>query len=175
MSDPQSRLSPPHACGCMRKCTQLSGNIVSSGWVGWSLSLGSCVEGTVEGHLGFITALCVYCPKHSQCVNTAPLGSSTLLPDVILTDWGWPWELGQTRGPTYSTDIKLSNTNYYYNCGCLYSPLTHLCVFLLLLTRFLFRLQVNVTVDYIRAATGPGEGTPAFAERTCATVAIGGM
>lgn len=36
-------------------------------------------------------------------------------------------------------------------------------------------LQVNVTVDYIRAATGPAEGTPAFAERTCATVTIGGM
>lgn len=35
--------------------------------------------------------------------------------------------------------------------------------------------QVNVTVDYIRAATGPGEGTPAFPERTCATVTIGGM
>uniref|UniRef100_A0A7N6AUV8 Staphylococcal nuclease domain-containing protein n=1 Tax=Anabas testudineus TaxID=64144 RepID=A0A7N6AUV8_ANATE len=34
---------------------------------------------------------------------------------------------------------------------------------------------VNVTVDYIRAATGPGEGTPAFAERTCATVTIGGI
>uniref|UniRef100_A0A7N6AGU3 Staphylococcal nuclease domain-containing protein n=1 Tax=Anabas testudineus TaxID=64144 RepID=A0A7N6AGU3_ANATE len=35
--------------------------------------------------------------------------------------------------------------------------------------------KVNVTVDYIRAATGPGEGTPAFAERTCATVTIGGI
>lgn len=35
--------------------------------------------------------------------------------------------------------------------------------------------QVNVTVDYIRAATGPAEGTPVFAERTCATVTIGGM
>lgn len=35
--------------------------------------------------------------------------------------------------------------------------------------------QVNVTVDYIRAATGPAEGTPAFSERTCATVTIGGM
>lgn len=44
-------------------------------------------------------------------------------------------------------------------------------------TVFLFTLpfQVNVTVDYIRAATGPAEGTPAFAERTCATVTIGGM
>uniref|UniRef100_A0A8C7Z915 Staphylococcal nuclease and tudor domain containing 1 n=1 Tax=Oryzias sinensis TaxID=183150 RepID=A0A8C7Z915_9TELE len=36
-------------------------------------------------------------------------------------------------------------------------------------------LFVNVTVDYIRAATGPGESTPAFSERTCATVTIGGM
>uniref|UniRef100_A0A8C9YFS7 Staphylococcal nuclease domain-containing protein 1 n=1 Tax=Sander lucioperca TaxID=283035 RepID=A0A8C9YFS7_SANLU len=35
--------------------------------------------------------------------------------------------------------------------------------------------KVNVTVDYIRAATGPGEGTPAFSERTCATVTIGGI
>uniref|UniRef100_A0A3Q3FEJ7 Staphylococcal nuclease domain-containing protein 1 n=1 Tax=Labrus bergylta TaxID=56723 RepID=A0A3Q3FEJ7_9LABR len=35
--------------------------------------------------------------------------------------------------------------------------------------------KVNVTVDYIRAATGPGESTPAFAERTCATVTIGGI
>uniref|UniRef100_A0A665VFS5 Staphylococcal nuclease domain-containing protein n=1 Tax=Echeneis naucrates TaxID=173247 RepID=A0A665VFS5_ECHNA len=35
--------------------------------------------------------------------------------------------------------------------------------------------KVNVTVDYIRAATGPGEGTPAFPERTCATVTIGGI
>uniref|UniRef100_A0A8C7ZD94 Staphylococcal nuclease domain-containing protein n=1 Tax=Oryzias sinensis TaxID=183150 RepID=A0A8C7ZD94_9TELE len=35
--------------------------------------------------------------------------------------------------------------------------------------------KVNVTVDYIRAATGPGESTPAFSERTCATVTIGGM
>uniref|UniRef100_A0A669BHQ9 Staphylococcal nuclease domain-containing protein n=1 Tax=Oreochromis niloticus TaxID=8128 RepID=A0A669BHQ9_ORENI len=35
--------------------------------------------------------------------------------------------------------------------------------------------EVNVTVDYIRAATGPGEGTPAFPERTCATVTIGGI
>ncbi|XP_071397824.1 staphylococcal nuclease domain-containing protein 1 isoform X1 [Centroberyx affinis] len=35
--------------------------------------------------------------------------------------------------------------------------------------------KVNVTVDYIRAATGAGEGTPAFAERTCATVTIGGI
>ncbi|KAM4615657.1 staphylococcal nuclease domain-containing protein 1 [Polymixia lowei] len=35
--------------------------------------------------------------------------------------------------------------------------------------------EVNVTVDYIRAATGAGEGTPAFAERTCATVTIGGI
>lgn len=35
--------------------------------------------------------------------------------------------------------------------------------------------QVNVTVDYIRAATGPAEGTPAFSERTCATVTIGGV
>uniref|UniRef100_A0A8D3E3M0 Staphylococcal nuclease domain-containing protein n=1 Tax=Scophthalmus maximus TaxID=52904 RepID=A0A8D3E3M0_SCOMX len=35
--------------------------------------------------------------------------------------------------------------------------------------------EVNVTVDYIRAATGPGESTPAFSERTCATVTIGGI
>uniref|UniRef100_A0A671Z425 Staphylococcal nuclease domain-containing protein n=1 Tax=Sparus aurata TaxID=8175 RepID=A0A671Z425_SPAAU len=35
--------------------------------------------------------------------------------------------------------------------------------------------KVNVTVDYIRAATGPGESTPAFSERTCATVTIGGI
>uniref|UniRef100_A0A6D2XFT8 Staphylococcal nuclease domain-containing protein n=1 Tax=Takifugu rubripes TaxID=31033 RepID=A0A6D2XFT8_TAKRU len=35
--------------------------------------------------------------------------------------------------------------------------------------------KVNVTVDYIRAATGPAEGTPTFAERTCATVTIGGI
>uniref|UniRef100_A0A3Q3JRS6 Staphylococcal nuclease domain-containing protein n=1 Tax=Monopterus albus TaxID=43700 RepID=A0A3Q3JRS6_MONAL len=35
--------------------------------------------------------------------------------------------------------------------------------------------EVNVTVDYIRAATGPGEGTSAFPERTCATVTIGGI
>ncbi|CAB1416059.1 unnamed protein product [Pleuronectes platessa] len=35
--------------------------------------------------------------------------------------------------------------------------------------------KVNVMVDYIRAATGPGEGTPAFSERTCATVTIGGI
>uniref|UniRef100_A0A8C6U448 Staphylococcal nuclease domain-containing protein n=1 Tax=Neogobius melanostomus TaxID=47308 RepID=A0A8C6U448_9GOBI len=35
--------------------------------------------------------------------------------------------------------------------------------------------KVNVTVDYIRAATGPAEGTPVFAERTCATVTIGGI
>nr|XP_020455113.1 staphylococcal nuclease domain-containing protein 1 isoform X3 [Monopterus albus] len=35
--------------------------------------------------------------------------------------------------------------------------------------------KVNVTVDYIRAATGPGEGTSAFPERTCATVTIGGI
>ncbi|KAI9533565.1 nuclease domain-containing protein [Dissostichus eleginoides] len=39
----------------------------------------------------------------------------------------------------------------------------------------LFHVPVNVTVDYIRAATGPGESTPAFSERTCATVTIGGM
>ncbi|KAF7664239.1 hypothetical protein LDENG_00183980 [Lucifuga dentata] len=35
--------------------------------------------------------------------------------------------------------------------------------------------KVNVMVDYIRAATGPGESTPAFSERTCATVTIGGI
>uniref|UniRef100_A0A8C6KMN8 Staphylococcal nuclease domain-containing protein n=1 Tax=Nothobranchius furzeri TaxID=105023 RepID=A0A8C6KMN8_NOTFU len=35
--------------------------------------------------------------------------------------------------------------------------------------------EVSATVDYIRAATGPGESTPAFAERTCATVTIGGI
>ncbi|XP_057710766.1 staphylococcal nuclease domain-containing protein 1 [Corythoichthys intestinalis] len=35
--------------------------------------------------------------------------------------------------------------------------------------------KVNVTVDYIRAATGAGESTPAFSERTCATVTIGGI
>uniref|UniRef100_A0A668A758 Staphylococcal nuclease and tudor domain containing 1 n=1 Tax=Myripristis murdjan TaxID=586833 RepID=A0A668A758_9TELE len=35
--------------------------------------------------------------------------------------------------------------------------------------------KVNVTVDYIRAATGAGESTPAFPERTCATVTIGGI
>uniref|UniRef100_A0A8C6NKQ8 Staphylococcal nuclease domain-containing protein 1 n=1 Tax=Nothobranchius furzeri TaxID=105023 RepID=A0A8C6NKQ8_NOTFU len=35
--------------------------------------------------------------------------------------------------------------------------------------------KVSATVDYIRAATGPGESTPAFAERTCATVTIGGI
>lgn len=35
--------------------------------------------------------------------------------------------------------------------------------------------KVNVTVDYIRAATGAGETTPAFSERTCATVSIGGI
>uniref|UniRef100_A0A673BIQ7 Staphylococcal nuclease domain-containing protein n=1 Tax=Sphaeramia orbicularis TaxID=375764 RepID=A0A673BIQ7_9TELE len=35
--------------------------------------------------------------------------------------------------------------------------------------------KVNVTVDYIRAATSAGEGTPAFPERTCATVTIGGI
>lgn len=37
--------------------------------------------------------------------------------------------------------------------------------------------QVNVTVDYIRAATSSSETStiPAFAERTCATVTIGGM
>ena len=39
------------------------------------------------------------------------------------------------------------------------------------------RFQVNVMVDYIRAATTATEtGTvPAFPERTCATVTIGGM
>ncbi|KAM6985865.1 staphylococcal nuclease domain-containing protein 1 [Aplochiton taeniatus] len=36
--------------------------------------------------------------------------------------------------------------------------------------------KVNVTVDYIRAATSAAEtGTTAFAERTCATVTIGGI
>ncbi|XP_055793313.1 staphylococcal nuclease domain-containing protein 1-like [Salvelinus fontinalis] len=37
--------------------------------------------------------------------------------------------------------------------------------------------QVNVTVDYIRAATSSSETStiPAFAERTCATVTIGGI
>lgn len=48
-------------------------------------------------------------------------------------------------------------------------------LFLLLLTDPPTQQQVNVTVDYIRAATGPAEGTPAFSERTCATVTIGGM
>lgn len=35
--------------------------------------------------------------------------------------------------------------------------------------------QVNVTVDYIRPASSATETVPAFSERTCATVSIGGM
>ncbi|XP_050808660.1 staphylococcal nuclease domain-containing protein 1 isoform X2 [Gopherus flavomarginatus] len=35
--------------------------------------------------------------------------------------------------------------------------------------------QVNVTVDYIRPASTATETVPAFSERTCATVAIGGI
>ncbi|ELK13884.1 Staphylococcal nuclease domain-containing protein 1 [Pteropus alecto] len=36
-------------------------------------------------------------------------------------------------------------------------------------------IQVNVTVDYIRPASPATETVPAFSERTCATVTIGGM
>lgn len=36
-------------------------------------------------------------------------------------------------------------------------------------------VQVNVTVDYIRPASSATETVPAFSERTCATVSIGGM
>lgn len=35
--------------------------------------------------------------------------------------------------------------------------------------------QVNVTVDYIRPASPATDTVPAFSERTCATVTIGGM
>ncbi|OPJ71479.1 hypothetical protein AV530_014867 [Patagioenas fasciata monilis] len=35
--------------------------------------------------------------------------------------------------------------------------------------------KVNVTVDYIRPASSATETVPAFSERTCATVSIGGM
>lgn len=35
--------------------------------------------------------------------------------------------------------------------------------------------QVNVSVDYIRPASSATDTTPAFSERTCATVTIGGM
>lgn len=35
--------------------------------------------------------------------------------------------------------------------------------------------QVNVTVDYIRPASSATDTAPAFSERTCATVTIGGM
>uniref|UniRef100_A0ACB8FLX9 Uncharacterized protein n=1 Tax=Sphaerodactylus townsendi TaxID=933632 RepID=A0ACB8FLX9_9SAUR len=37
------------------------------------------------------------------------------------------------------------------------------------------RAEVNVTVDYIRPASSATDTAPAFSERTCATVTIGGM
>lgn len=66
-----------------------------------------CWEHTVWGHLGSITVacvcVCVCCrPKHPLCVNTPPLGRFAVLADVIHTDWGWPWELGQMKRPWYT-------------------------------------------------------------------------
>lgn len=66
------------------------------------------------GSFGFYhcsVCVCVYCPKHPQWVSTAPLGRYTALPDVIHTDWGWPWKLGQTHRPTHThTQVRTLHT-----------------------------------------------------------------
>lgn len=54
-------------------------------------------------------------------------------------------------------------------------PASELCCRLAALTPLILYLQVNVTVDYIRPASPATETVPAFSERTCATVTIGGM
>ena len=48
------------------------------------------------------------------------------------------------------------------------------CKFSTLITLISY-FQVNVTVDYIRPASPATDTVPAFSERTCATVTIGGM
>ena len=52
---------------------------------------------------------------------------------------------------------------------------SELCCKFWTLTTWILSFQVNVTVDYIRPASPATETVPAFSERTCATVTIGGM
>ncbi|XP_047618931.1 staphylococcal nuclease domain-containing protein 1 isoform X1 [Phacochoerus africanus] len=62
---------------------------------------------------------------------------------------------------------------YSVPCICPGEPPSHSCRLRRQLV--ISRYKVNVTVDYIRPASPATETVPAFSERTCATVTIGGI
>jgi len=161
VSGPQSRLSLSFFH--MRTHTKRHNYIFRVGWLGVRPS-----GAVLRTHN--VRSLCA-CVFVAQCFNTAPSGE---IHSACWCDSHWlgvTLRVGQTLRPT-------SQNTPYCSCKWRCSQFVLLllaCFFLSSTSSPALSLQVNVTVDYIRAATGPGESTPAFSERTCATVTIGGM